>query len=398
MNSTDNPTVSSRNRIASAPVADIKVGQPLPFSVYDRYDNLLLRKGFIITSERQRDRLLEQGVFRHLPDSRYANSDEVLDEFQIANRFTVVETIEILLDRLDRAYQLLRSEQRHQYPYLCLGIVNDLQRICNDNPDAILAGMQISHHLPYGLIHPLHCGVLCELLGKRLNVPLMKRVALVAGAISHDVGICQLQEKLHRQTTPLTDNQWQRIQRHPNDSAELLRQAGVDDPIWLDVVAQHHERLDGSGYPAALNGNQIRPESRILSIADIYTAMIRPRAYRDAFVAKDALRNLFKDRGATVDPQLVELFVRSIGVFPPGAFVRLANGETAVIQKRGAEASRPVCYSVIGRYGDPLPQPLLRDTSEPLYAVLEMLPHHDHPSLQSHFNDLWPPLRAIAEH
>jgi len=390
--------MNTRTHIAPAPVQEIQVGQPLPFSVYDRHDNLLLRKGFIITSERQRDRLLEQGVFRHLHENRFAGGGETQDDFHTASRFTVFETVEILLDRLDRAYLMLRSEQRQQFPYLCLGIVIDLQRICNDNPDAILAGMQISHHLPYGLIHPLHCGVLCELLGKRLKLPLLKRVALVAGAISHDVGICQLQEKLHRQTTPLTDHQWQRIQRHPGESADLLRQAGVDDPIWLDVVEQHHERLDGSGYPAALGGPQIRPEARILSIADIYTAMIRPRAYRDAFVAKDALRDLFKDRGATVDPQLVEVFVRAIGVFPPGAFVRLANGETAVIQKRGAEASRPVCYSVIGRYGDPLPKPRLRDTSEPLYAVLEMLPHHDHPALQSHFNDLWPPLRAIAEH
>lgn len=388
--------MTSSSRIAPALERDIVVGQPLPFSVYDRHDNLLLRKGFVITSERQRDRVLDQGAFRHLHEVAVADDDG--EPFVNASRFTVFETIELLLTRLERAYQLLRSEQRQQFPYLCLGIAADLQRICDDNPDAVMAGMQISHQLPYGLIHPLHCGVICELLGKRLQLPLMQRLALVAGAITHDVGIAHLQETLHRQTTPLTDHQWQRIQRHPQESAKLLQQAGVDDPVWLDVVLQHHERLDGSGYPGGLGGDRIRRESRILSIADIYTAMTRPRIYRDAIVAKDALRDLFKDRGATVDPHLVELFIREIGVFPPGAFVRLANGDTAVIQKRGEEASKPVCYSVINGEGDPLAKPRLRDTGERAYGVVEMLPHHDHPALRSHLNELWPPLVAISEH
>lgn len=390
------PSVSAPRHPSIASVREIAVGRPLPFSVYDRNDNLLLRKGFVIHSEEQRDRLLEQGVFRHLGDEK-TSSRHLPSEFESSGRYTVFETLEILIDRLERAYQSLESKrQRHRFAPGCLGLAVDLQRICADKPDAVLAAMQVSHQLPYGLIHPLHCGVVCELMGVRLQLPLMSRLSLVAAALSHDVGIARLQEVLHRQKAPLSETQWQSVQAHPQAGAQLLRQAGVDDPLWLDVVAQHHERLDGSGYPKGISGEKLRRETRILSIADIYTAMIRPRAYRDAFVAREVLRDLFQDRGATIDPELVRVFIGLVGIFPPGAFVRLANDDIAVVQARGNEPSRPECASLIDAEGKPMSQPLPRDNSDPRYQPVAMLPHHQHPALQGHLNRLWPPLEAIA--
>ncbi len=392
MNKPETPELSVR----PVKVKDVRVGEQLPYSVYDRQDNLLLRKGFVISSERQRDRLLEHGLTRHSDDS----STELDGEITLASdSFTVSETIEVLLARLEHAYRILRAEDAmKRFPFEIQRLALDIQFLCQSNPDALLGAMQISHDLPYGLIHPLHCAVLCELMAKRQGMPQMERLALVAGAVTHDIGITQLQERLHEQKEPLTEQQWQRIRRHPLESHTLIEEAGVDDPTWLNVVHHHHERLDGSGYPMGLKGDAIPLASRILAIADIYTAMIRPRLYRDAFVARDVLRSIFQDRGKTVDPQLVQIFIREIGIFPPGAFVRLKNNETAVIQQRGEDPSAPVVFSVQASDGSLMNPPKLRDTTIGPFAILSMLPHRNHPLLYNHLNALWPPLPAIATH
>ena len=386
---------SSRHKTIT--LSNFPVGEPLPFSVYDRYGNLLLRKGFVLNSERQRDRLLEHGIFQKAPDSPVPSGTE--SEFSTASQsFTVFETVETLLSRLEHAYQLLHQASGRGFVFEMLRICVDVQAICADNPDAVMGAMQVSQDLPYGLIHPLHCAVLCELIGKRLGLPQFQRLALVAGAASHDVGISQLQEQLHRQKEGLNEQQWQRVRRHPIESRSLLEKAGVDDEVWLDAVAQHHERLDGSGYPNQLQAEQLSQTTRILAIADIYTAMIRPRVYRDAFVSRDALRSLFQERGSSVDPALVQLFIKEIGLFPPGAFVRLRNNELAVIQKRGLETHLPVIFSVQAADGSLMSPLRQRDPAKDSFNIVEMLPHHEHPTLSTQLNDLWPALKPISLH
>ena len=98
---------------------------------------------------------------------------------------------------------------------------------------------------------------------------------------------------LNRQTGALTEDQRLMIDTHPLAGVELLQAAGVDDEVWLEAVLQHHERLDGSGYPSGLEGDAISPGARMLAIVDIYSAMVRPRAYREAIHARHALRSLF---------------------------------------------------------------------------------------------------------
>lgn len=374
------------------------VGKPIPYSVYDHHDNLLLRKGFILSSEKQRDRLLQRGLIRH-SDTMEPDVDNRVEDTsfsQQAQSFTVFEIVETLLSRLEQAYQLVRSPQKEHFPFLMSRLALDIQCICHDNPDAVLGAMQIGHDMPYGLIHPLHCAVLCELVAKRLGITQIQRLSLVAAAASHDIGITELQEQLHLQMKPLTDEQWQQIQKHPHQGHELLQAAGVDDQIWLNMVIQHHERLDGSGYPKGLTHGEILKESRILAIADIYTAMIRPKLYREAFVAQDALRSIFLERGATVDPELIRIFIKEVGIFPPGGFVRLQNGEVAVIRARGKTVNAPVTVSVLDPDGMPMQTPLERNPREPAYAIMEMHPHLEHASLQLQLNELWPPLSHIA--
>src|SRR6185369_7611358 len=99
-----------------------------------------------------------------------------------------------------------------------------------------------------------------------------------------------------------------RMHQHPNLSAELLVRAGVTDPAWLQAVRGHHERLNGSGYPAGLKGEQISSGARILAVADIYSAMEKPRPYRNkAHFPQNALKEIYLKKDAEIDGEMAHI-------------------------------------------------------------------------------------------
>ncbi|MEO6697394.1 MAG: HD domain-containing phosphohydrolase [Gammaproteobacteria bacterium] len=178
---------------------------------------------------------------------------------------------------------------------------------------------------------------------------------------------------MQKQQTPLTGEQKEAVRLHPLQSVELLTEAGVKDQEWIKAVLHHHEKLDGSGYLGALRGDDIPLSVRIISLADRYSAMISPRDYRQQMLARDALRDICLQRGAEVDAELAQLFIKELGVYPPGAFVHLQNGEIAIVIKRGAAGNCPTVQSIIGPRGAPLLAPVRRDTSTETYAIREMV-------------------------
>lgn len=181
----------------------------------------------------------------------------------------------------------------------------------------------------------------------------------------------ELQDKLHNQKEPLTEHQLREIRQHPDNGEKLLRAAGVDDPLWLRIVRQHHERNDGSGYCEGLRGDAIIEEAKLLALVDIYSAMVSPRAYRAEMQAKEVLRDLFLSRGKSIDDHLCMVFIKEMGIYPPGSFVRLVNGEVAVVIRRGNSATSPLVSSVLSPRGGLYIKPLRRDTSQKGYAIQE---------------------------
>jgi hypothetical protein len=203
-----------------------------------------------------------------------------------------------------------------------------------------------------------------------------------------------MQEVLRRQATPLSDEQWVEVRRHPSYGVELLAGAGVEDPVWLDAALHHHERLDGSGYPEGLSGEGLSTGARLVAIADVYSAMVRPRAYRDALLATAALRQIFMDRGKQIDATFAEIFIKEVGVFPPGALVRLASGEVGVVAARSGDAARPTVFGVLSTQGTLATRAIERDTRQAEHAIVEMLPHRKFRALTGTLRRLWPPLAS----
>lgn len=240
--------------------------------------------------------------------------------------------------------------------------------------DAVLGALLLDEDAPYAEIHPLMVGALCELVGRRLALAATLRVRLLAAVISCNLALLPLQPALAG-AGPLNAALEAAVHAHPADGHALLCRHGVNDPLWLAIVLQHHERPDGSGYPAGLRGAALEPLARLVSLADIYGAMVLPREYRTGIHAQQAVRHLFLARGQQVDAALAADFIGEIGVFPPGAFVRLVNGETGVVVRRGSPRREwPVVSSFRSPRGGVYPRPLRRECAgNPRYGIAEVL-------------------------
>ena len=132
----------------------------------------------------------------------------------------------------------------------------------------------------------------------------------LAGSL-HDVGKDMISERIIDKPGPLTDSEWDEIRKHPELGQEYVREVGHPEDVG-DWVRHHHERLDGTGYPDHLEGDEIPMGARIIAVLDAYVGMTSPRAYRPPIPAQVALDELEHAAGKHFDPEVVDIFVRLV--------------------------------------------------------------------------------------
>jgi HD-GYP domain-containing protein (c-di-GMP phosphodiesterase class II) len=372
---------------------DIELGVPLPYSVYDASGMLLLKAGFTINLQRHLEILLQNGVYYRESEEEKARrlraAAHLMPRVQAEaqNTYEMLELVKVRLQRLFENYKAGRLRDEFVRRIEDIGI--SVQEACTHDTDSVLACLHLDYELPYEVVHHLQAAVLCELIGKKLAVKDEARLVLIMAALTHDIGLIDIQDTLDKQLAPLTPEQKQRIQTHPQQSVEALRAVGVVDPAWLDPVRHHHERIDGSGYPDQIAGDAIRIPTRVLAVADIYSAMIRDRPYRKAMVSKAAMRELMLEQGSKTDQRLIQVMIKEVGVFPPGAIVRLLNSEIAVVKERQENSAYPIVYSFIKPDGMPMLTPLRRDTAKAEYNVDGIVPFSQYRGCISLIRSLW---------
>ncbi len=361
--------------------SDLVVGKPLPFDVLDVDGRLLLREGYIVDSQMQVDRLVDIGLFR-------AQRREELDEKNPEPaKLSPFDTISFIQRRLRNAFvdTLNRTLENASDTYQRLSL--DLLEIIDGDADAALGAIHLDEENEYSITHPVNCAILSDCIARRLEMSFEERISLSCAALTANISMLTLQDTLNQQKEPLTPDQGSDIWRHPQRSLDMLIEAGIGDVDWLGAVLHHHERMNGTGYPDRLQGEAIPKTARILSLADTYTAMVTPRAYRPEIRAKEALREIFMSRGGEIDETVALIFIKELGIFPPGAFVRLANGETAIVVKRGKDAMHPVVQAVLSPRGGPYSFPKRRQTDEERYQVKEIVSRDKTVTLN--LNRLW---------
>lgn len=142
-------------------------------------------------------------------------------------------------------------------------------------------------------------------VGEVLGLPSTRLRELAIGALVHDVGKLSVSGEILRKPGALSEQEFEEIKRHPGAGAELLGELGGFSPLVRGLVLDHHERLDGSGYPRRLRGDELGLEVRVLAVCDVFDALISRRVYREAWSETDALALLRRGAGIEFDPRCV---------------------------------------------------------------------------------------------
>ena len=183
----------------------------------------------------------------------------------------------------------------------------------------------------YTYTHSINVSLLGILLGKHLGLEKDALLKLGMAGMYHDVGKARIPEAVLNKPGKLTEAEFQLMKTHPLEGYKILMgQKDLDQEI-LRAVLEHHERYDGTGYPRALTGESIGRFSRIIAVVDVYDALTSRRVYKDAMAPAKALGMMYQWRDKDFTPQAIESFIRCIGVFPVGSFVRLSGGEYGIV-------------------------------------------------------------------
>jgi len=166
-------------------------------------------------------------------------------------------------------------------------------------------------HDPYLHIHSICVGLLTGDFASFLGLSARDSEELVEAALLHDIGKLSLSRALLQKPGPLTPLEWSEMKRHPHLGAALLRKMDVWTDLTIDVAAKHHERLDGTGYPLGLRANVIGEAVRMVTICDVFTAMMESRPYAEALTWDAALAVLARQR-SRLDMQLVREFTHMV--------------------------------------------------------------------------------------
>ncbi|WP_114418308.1 HD-GYP domain-containing protein [Marinospirillum perlucidum] len=178
----------------------------------------------------------------------------------------------------------------------------------------------------------VNVAVLSLVFAKHISLRQDDLIPLGMGALLHCIGLLQVPASILTKTDPLTAEEKELIRHYPRRGYEYLQaQEGGFDEQTLDIVLHHQERTNGEGYPDRLKGRQISFLARLVAITSVYEALTRNRSYRQALSPSRALGQLYRWRFHDFDNRLVEKFIHSLGVYPPGCLVELTNGSIAVV-------------------------------------------------------------------
>lgn len=358
----------------------IGMGVPMPFDAFDAQGKLLLRKGFVIESTQQLERLLERGLYSEEDPAQWMASRRSTPQAAAAAPLPTgqkVPVFALLAQTHDHLNALLTEARPADFALRVDALAAQLQRCYRLDADAAIASIQMFHGGRYCIRRMVQSAILIELLLSNLGTDADQRRLVMCAALTMNISMLELQDAMVIQNTPPTDAQREAVKAHPRTGAALLRSLGVEDATWLAIVGQHHETVDGQGYPDGLSGAQITHFAQCLSLADRYGAMATGRAYREPALPNVVLKKIFMEKDKSVDATLAGLLVKCVGIYPPGSIVALANGDIAVVVKRTQNANQPVVRCVKTHQNEVLERPRKRLTSEPAYAITRLVSNRE---------------------
>ena len=274
----------------------------------------------------------------------HANAEKVVDEL----------VADIQADRLP---ELEKAED-------AVGIMSES---ITRNPDAMMWLTRLKGVDAYTYDHGLNVSIYLMAFGRHIGLPQDQIRLLGTAGLLQDIGKMKLPRDVLEKKGKMTSSEYELTKSHVQIGLDMIQQSKHTSPLIHDIVAQHHERHNGSGYPKGSSGDSISMYGAIAGIADVYAAITSSRPYAQPLSPQDALSQLFSWRGSVFSERLVEEFIQAIGIFPVGSLVELNTGEVAVVVAQNrARRLKPRILLVLDHNKQAYTSPIMLDmTFEP---------------------------------
>ncbi len=239
-------------------------------------------------------------------------------------------------------------------------LVDEVAGSLTRNSSALIGLARLKRKDEYSYLHSVAVCALMLNLARTIGLEEAEARQAATAGLLHDIGKMAVPDEVLSKPGALTGDEYRLMQSHTTRGWTFLKELdGVADAA-LDVCLQHHEKVDGSGYPHRLAGDEISLLARMGAICDVYDAMTSTRPYKTAHDAADTLSQMFAWEGH-FDRELMAAFVRSVGIYPIGTLVRLRSNRLAVVcDQNSADLTRPVVRPFFSIATDrPLVAPLL---------------------------------------
>ena len=377
----------------------IVIGQPLPFSLRDEAGILLARKGYVIAARDDLEAMRGRGPGFYVDVSESERHQKafvgklfelVRDERPLGKIAQATLTTKDLnvshgsatgdapnwFDLQIEGNRLLRDLNAPNFPVELERLHSQLNRQSRRNADGALFALfhlSSSEIQLYSVTHAMLVSVMCGLAAREvLGWPEHMESTLCKAALTMNIGMTALQDRLAAQQEAPSAAQRQQIDQHPAHSVALLRKLGLHDPDWLEAVRDHHLAVPGD-LAARAFGQRM---ARLMQRADMFAARLAPRASRRPGSAQAAMQACYFDENRQIDEAGAAL-IKAVGVYSPGSLVRLANQEIGIVVRRGANTTTPRVAILVNRYGIATGEHVIRDTSQRELRIAASVPQHE---------------------
>ena len=315
-------------------------------------------QGGLIRSEKDIEGLAKHCEFVYIDIEKSHNPDQGDTLAEPAKTLSNNEQIRLLTDNIPRQYEYksrFREELKTAYQehaVLSSTIKSILNKTANNNhidlptvekavmpmvesvmrnPDAFAWLTMMQKRDGYAYNHSLSAAIWAAAFGRNLGLPIKQIQQVSMGALLFDIGKVKLPEKLISNPNLYNAVEFNLVKKHVDYSMEIVSSIdGISEDI-KEMIATHHERHDGSGYPNGLKANSIPLFGKMAGIIDCYDAIISERLHAAAISPHDAVKKLYNWSGSDFQPELIEQFIQVVGVYPVGTLVELSDGRIGVV-------------------------------------------------------------------